>query len=61
VATKGDKPSGRSRSRAVVHNDRLYLLGGFNMHTKKSFADFYEFNFVNIEIMMDRKLTHGNE
>lgn len=47
VNTKGEAPSGRSRSRAVVYKDRMYLLGGFNMQRRSSLGDFYEFNFVN--------------
>lgn len=45
VNTKGEAPSGRSRSRAVVYKDRMYLLGGFNMQRRSSLGDFYEFNF----------------
>jgi len=42
--TKGTKPSPRSRFCAVVHEDTMYLLGGWNK--VNYFEDLFSYNFV---------------
>jgi len=42
----GTPPCGRSRMRSFVYGDKMYIMGGFDMNTKKAFNDIYEFNFV---------------
>ena len=43
VKVTGTAPSGRSRAKAVVYYNKMYVFGGWDR--KNYFSDLYEFNF----------------
>eukprot|EP01114_Cavostelium_apophysatum_P010831 TRINITY_DN24964_c0_g1_i1.p1 TRINITY_DN24964_c0_g1~~TRINITY_DN24964_c0_g1_i1.p1 ORF type:complete len:377 (-),score=50.12 TRINITY_DN24964_c0_g1_i1:14-1144(-) len=49
INTTGNKPKPRSRSRALVAGNKMYLVGGHDMNRMANFSDIYELNLDTFE------------